>query len=97
MDQAIVIREPGGPDVLKSEQVTIGEPGNGQVRLRQNAIGVNFHDCYVRSGSYKTLALPGIPGLEERAYSSKASHSYSSAARGYFYPPRCRIRQAQFD
>jgi NADPH:quinone reductase len=64
MDQAIVLREPGAPAVLKSEGVAVGAPGNGQVRLRQTAIGVNFHDCYVRSGLYKTLALPGIPGLE---------------------------------
>ena len=64
MDQAIVIREPGGPEVLKSERVTVGAPGSGQVRLRHTAIGVNFHDCYVRSGLYKTLSLPGIPGLE---------------------------------
>lgn len=64
MDRAIVIREPGGPQVLKSERITVGAPGKGQVRLRQTAIGVNFHDCYVRSGSYKTLSLPGVPGLE---------------------------------
>jgi NADPH2:quinone reductase len=32
--------------------------------VRQTAIGVNFHDCYVRSGLYRTLALPGIPGIE---------------------------------
>jgi NADPH2:quinone reductase len=44
--------------------VTVGAPGNGQVRLRHTAIGVNFHDCYVRSGLYSTLSLPGIPGLE---------------------------------
>ncbi len=64
MDQAIVIRQPGRPEVLKSERITVGAPGNGQVRLRQTAIGVNFHDCYVRSGLYTTLSLPGIPGLE---------------------------------
>lgn len=64
MDRAIVIREVGGPEVLKSESVTVGAPGNGQVRLRHTAIGVNFHDCYVRSGLYSTLSLPGIPGLE---------------------------------
>lgn len=64
MDQAIVLRKPGGPEVLQCEPVTVGAPGNGQVRLRQTAVGVNFHDCYVRSGLYTTLALPGIPGLE---------------------------------
>lgn len=64
MDRAIVLREAGGPEVLESGHVTVGEPGSGQVRLRQTAIGVNFHDCYVRSGLYATLPLPGIPGLE---------------------------------
>ena len=64
MDRAVVIREAGGPEVLKSEPVNVGAPGSGEVRLRQTAIGVNFHDCYVRSGLYSTLAFPGIPGLE---------------------------------
>lgn len=64
MDRAVVIRAAGGPEVLKIEPITVGSPGRGRVRLRHTAIGVNFHDCYVRSGAYKTLALPGIPGLE---------------------------------
>jgi len=64
VDQAIVIRQPGGPEVLKIESVEVGAPGQGEVRVRHTAIGVNFHDCYVRSGLYKTLTLPGIPGLE---------------------------------
>jgi NADPH:quinone reductase len=64
MDRAVIIKSAGGPEVLKSEPVTVGEPGDGQVRLRHTAIGVNFHDCYVRSGLYSTLPLPGIPGLE---------------------------------
>jgi len=64
MDQAIVIRAAGGPDVLRCESVTVGAPGPGEVRLRQSFVGVNFHDCYVRSGAYTTLQLPGIPGLE---------------------------------
>jgi NADPH2:quinone reductase len=61
---AIVLRAAGGPEQLRFEQVTVGEPGPGEIRLRQTAIGVNFHDIYVRSGSYRTLALPGIPGVE---------------------------------
>ncbi|MDX2157217.1 MAG: quinone oxidoreductase [Hyphomicrobiaceae bacterium] len=64
MADAIVLRETGGPEVLKVEPVDVGPPGPGEVRLRQTAVGVNFHDCYVRSGLYKTLKLPGIPGLE---------------------------------
>lgn len=64
MARAIVMRAPGGPEVLKVEEVDAGEPGPGQARLRQTAVGVNFHDIYVRTGLYKTLPLPGIPGLE---------------------------------
>jgi NADPH2:quinone reductase len=64
MGTAIVLREPGGPEVLKSESVIVGNPGAGELRIRQTAIGVNFHDVYVRSGLYKTLPLPGVPGIE---------------------------------
>jgi len=64
MARAIVMRAPGGPEVLKVERVEIGEPGPRQVRLRQTAVGVNFHDIYVRTGLYQTLPLPGVPGLE---------------------------------
>lgn len=62
--KAVVLTRHGGPDVLTVSDVSIGEPGPGELRVRQTAIGVNFHDCYVRSGLYKTLALPGIPGIE---------------------------------
>lgn len=64
MARAIVMHTYGGPEVLQVENVDVAEPGPGQVRLRQTAIGVNFHDIYVRTGLYKTLQLPGIPGLE---------------------------------
>ena len=64
MATAMIMHEAGGPQVLRPETVTVGEPGPGQVRLKQTAIGVNFHDIYVRSGLYQTLTLPGIPGLE---------------------------------
>ncbi|MEZ5818530.1 MAG: alcohol dehydrogenase catalytic domain-containing protein [Hyphomicrobiaceae bacterium] len=64
MGRAIVLRETGGPEVLNLEHAEVGEPGPGEVRLRQTAIGVNFHDCYVPSGLYRTLELPGVRGLE---------------------------------
>lgn len=64
MAEAIVIRETGGPEVLKLETVEVGRPAPGEIRIRQTAIGVNFHDVYVRSGLYQTLGLPGIPGIE---------------------------------
>jgi NADPH2:quinone reductase len=61
---AIVLREFGGPEELRFESVSIGAPGPDEVRLRHTAINVNFHDTYVRTGLYKTLQLPGIPGLD---------------------------------
>ena len=64
MAQAIVIRNYGGSEVLVCEDVEVAEPGVGELRIRQTGIGVNYHDVYVRSGLYKTLALPGIPGCE---------------------------------
>ncbi len=64
MAEAIIIRDYGGPDTLKLEPIELSEPDAGAVRIRQTAIGVNYHDVYVRAGLYKTLSLPGIPGCE---------------------------------
>jgi NADPH2:quinone reductase len=64
MAKAIMLRAYGGPETLGYEAVEIGDPGAGEIRVRQTAIGVNFHDVYVRSGLYTTLTPPGIPGIE---------------------------------
>src|ERR1017187_2284064 len=64
MAMGIVLRENGGAQMLRFEPIPVGTPGPGEARLRQTAIGVNFHDVYVRTGLYKTLTLPGIPGLD---------------------------------
>lgn len=61
---AIVLRQPGGPDVLQLEKVDVAPPRRGEVQIRHTAIGANYHDVYVRSGLYSTLPLPGIPGIE---------------------------------
>ena len=60
----IRIDEHGGPEVLKPATMELPPPGPGEIRIRQTAIGVNYHDVYVRSGLYRTLALPGVPGIE---------------------------------
>lgn len=64
MSQAIIIRKYGAPDVLQIEDIEVGAPEYGELRIRQTRIGVNFHDTYVRSGYYQTLSLPGVPGCE---------------------------------
>jgi NADPH2:quinone reductase len=61
--KAIRVHSPGGPEVLRYEDAEIGEPGPGQVRIRQFAIGLNFIDVYHRTGLYP-LATPFIPGSE---------------------------------
>ena len=63
MPHAIRVHETGGPEVLHWEDVEVGEPGRGQVRLRQEAAGLNFIDVYHRTGLYKQ-ELPFTPGVE---------------------------------
>ena len=63
MSHAIRIRNTGSPDVLEWEEVEIGDPGPGQVRIRQEAAGLNFIDVYHRTGLYKQ-ELPFTPGVE---------------------------------
>jgi NADPH2:quinone reductase len=63
MPHAIRVHETGGPEVLKWEEVQVGEPGPGQVRLRQEAAGLNFIDVYHRTGLYKQ-EMPFTPGVE---------------------------------
>lgn len=60
----IRLAEHGGPEVLRYADVIVAEPAPGEIRLRQTAVGVNFHDIYVREGSSGTLALPGVLGIE---------------------------------
>ena len=61
---AVRVYETGGPEVLKYEEVTLPEPGAGEVRVKQTAIGLNFIDTYFRTGLYKPAAYPFIPGNE---------------------------------
>ncbi|NTZ09007.1 quinone oxidoreductase family protein [Burkholderia metallica] len=63
MAHAVRFHEPGGPDVLRWEAVDVGEPGPGQVRLRHEAVGLNFADTYFRSGLYP-VPLPAGIGVE---------------------------------
>lgn len=63
MATAICIHETGGPEVLKVEEVTVGEPGPGEILIRHTAIGLNFIDTYQRSGLYP-MALPATLGME---------------------------------
>lgn len=64
MTNAILIRETGGADVLKYEQIEVGQPKAGEARIRHEAVGLNFIDVYFRTGLYKASQMPFIPGQE---------------------------------
>ena len=63
MTRAIVVREHGGPEVLIFEEVVVGKPGHGEVRVKVDAAGLNFIDVYHRTGLYP-VDLPVILGQE---------------------------------
>ncbi len=62
--RAIRIYQTGGPEVMRWEEVGLGEPGPGQVRLRHTAVGLNFRDILVRRGAHALKAFPSGLGLE---------------------------------
>ncbi|MDO9030321.1 MAG: quinone oxidoreductase [Hydrogenophaga sp.] len=63
MATAIRMHRTGGPEVLELEQVEVGDPGPGQVRLRHAAVGLNYADTYFRNGAYP-MPLPAGMGVE---------------------------------
>jgi NADPH2:quinone reductase len=63
MPKAIRFHKAGGPEVLVWEDVEVGDPGQGQIRVRNHAVGLNFVDVYQRSGLYP-LPLPSGTGSE---------------------------------
>ena len=63
MSKAVRYHKQGGPEVLQVDDIAVGDPGPGQVRIRHTAIGVNFVDTYQRSGLYP-MQLPAVAGNE---------------------------------
>ena len=64
MPEAIMQRTYGKSNVLNIEKIYVNDPVDDEILIKQTAIGIHFHDVYVRTGLYKTLNLPGIPGIE---------------------------------
>ncbi|XP_021286106.1 uncharacterized protein LOC110417864 [Herrania umbratica] len=64
MVKAIRVHEFGGPEVLKWEDVELGKPKEGEIRIKNKAIGLNFIDIYFRKGVYKAATMPFTPGME---------------------------------
>jgi NADPH2:quinone reductase len=64
MAHAIRVHKYGGPDVLQWEAVEVAAPGQGQVKLKQHAVGLNYIDVYLRTGLYPQPSFPFVPGME---------------------------------
>jgi NADPH2:quinone reductase len=64
MVNAIRIHEHGGPDKMIWEQVEVGAPGAGEIRVKHHAVGLNYIDTYQRSGLYPLPNLPAVLGME---------------------------------
>lgn len=64
MSKAIRIHAAGGPEVMQWEECDVGNPGPGEIRVRHEAVGLNYIDVYFRTGLYPAPWQPFTPGLE---------------------------------
>jgi len=91
MSRRVLIERPGGPEVLRVEEVEVGAPGAGEVLLRHTAIGVNFIDIQHRSGRYPLPAYPAPLGIEGAGVVLEAGPGVDTVRPGdrvvYSFPP----------
>ena len=64
MTKAIIIKKAGGPEVFESAEVDVADPGAGEIKLKQTAVGLNYIDVYMRTGLYPLNDFPEIIGME---------------------------------
>ena len=88
MAKAIRFYETGGPEVLRLEEMSVGEPGKGEVRVRHAAVGLNFADTYFRQGYYP-VPLPNGIGVE----ASGVIEAVGPGVTGFHRRPRHLHRQ----
>lgn len=81
MANAIRFYETGGPQVLRYEEVAVGEPGPGQVRLRHAAVGLNYADTYFRNGTYP-IPMPNGIGVEAAGVVDAVGEGVTNVAVG---------------
>lgn len=79
--RAIRISSHGAPEVLRAEEIEVPDPGENEVRIRQTAVGLNFQDCYHRSGFYP-LPMPSGIGTEAAGAVEKVGPGVSGFAVG---------------
>jgi len=81
MAKAIRMVEAGGPEVLRYEDIEVGQPGPGQVRLRHVAVGLNYADTYFRNGTYP-VPLPSGLGVEASGIVQELGEGVTNVAVG---------------
>jgi len=81
MALAVRYHKAGAPEVLQLEEVTVGQPGPGQVRLRHQAVGLNFADTYFRTGIYP-VPLPAGMGVEAAGVVESVGDGVTNVAAG---------------
>jgi len=81
VEKAIRFYEAGGPEVLRLEDIEVGNPGQGEVRLRHVAVGLNFADTYFRNGTYP-IPLPAGMGVEAAGVVEAIGPGVSNVAVG---------------
>ena len=81
MAHAIRMYQSGGPDVLRFEEVAVGDPKPGQVRLRHGAVGLNFADTYFRTGLYP-VPLPNGIGVEAAGVVEAVGEGVTNVSKG---------------
>ncbi len=90
MTKAIRIEKAGGPEVMSWEDVEVGEPGPGEVRVKHTAVGLNYIDVYHRSGLYP-LEYPSGLGLEAAGLVEAVGEGVNDLKKGnrvaYASPP----------
>ncbi len=99
MTHAIRIHEAGGPENLRWDEVEVGAPGPGEVRLKQTAVGLNYIDVYHRTGLYPLPALPAVIGLEAAGRVEAVGDGVGDLAEGdrvaYASPPAGAYAEAR--
>ena len=99
MPRAIRIHETGGPEVMRWEDVEVGAPGPGEIRIRHEAVGLNYIDVYFRTGLYPAPSLPFSPGMEGAGVVEAVGEDVESLVVGdrvaYAAPPVGAYAQAR--
>ena len=80
--KAVRIKETGAAEVMTFEEITLNDPGEGEILVRQTAIGINFIDVYFRDGTYPAPQFPFTPGKEGAGVVEAVGPGVTEVAKG---------------